>query len=69
MTYTIKAIPENTTYILAIDPVHDGVFVFWFDDSGRERGARADDLEITNDGKWKFTNSDKGEKIVFTPAK
>jgi len=67
--YKVKSIPYNGSYIDAFHPRFENGYVFWFDDSGRERAAKADNLKNGADGSLKFSNADRGEEIIFKPVR
>jgi len=66
--YTILCEPPNKTYIDAFSPRIDGDYVFWFDDSEREHGSKAQELNIDEKGVWRFFNPNRSEKITFIPV-
>ena len=66
--YKIKAVPDDPSYIDAFSPRFDGRNVFWFDDSGRERAAKAENLRVERDGSWNFWNPKQSESITFMPV-
>lgn len=65
--YRIECDPPNRSYLDAIRPRRENGYVFWFDDSGRERAAKAVDFVIKPDGTWCFRNTDRAETIRFVP--